>query len=377
MTVSKYDTAKGQRWRVRYTTPAGKYTDKRGFANKRSAEFWEAENVVSISRGAYVSPTSGRVLMSTLLDEVVGSAGSLAPTTVATRTSVARKWVAEYWDGWRVDAVTPAAIKDWRNAIRDAGASETTLEKANAVLKSVLERAVDRRLILANPIPPLTLRKVVRRKRFSLTSAEVMELAHHIDSRHRVLIGVLAYTGLRFGEAAGLRAEDVDLARRRLDVRHAVAEVNGHVVEGSPKGGRARSVPIPAFLLDDLASVVGARRPGELLFPAARGGHIHLTTWRRRVFYPALDAVAESRRASGRSAFPQITPHDLRHTAASLAVQAGANVKALQRVMGHSSAALTLDVYADLYESDLDEVSRRMDELVRADALNLGWPSRT
>lgn len=59
----------------------------------------------------------------------------------------------------------------------------------------------------------------------------------------------------------------------------------------------------------------------------------------------------------------QVTVHDLRHTAASLAIQSGANVKVLQRVMGHSSASLTLDVYADMYESDLDEVSKKMSEL--------------
>ncbi len=61
--------------------------------------------------------------------------------------------------------------------------------------------------------------------------------------------------------------------------------------------------------------------------------------------------------------FPKITPHDLRHTAASLAISAGANVKGVQRMLGHSSAAMTLDVYADLFEDDLDEVSARLDDL--------------
>jgi integrase len=55
--------------------------------------------------------------------------------------------------------------------------------------------------------------------------------------------------------------------------------------------------------------------------------------------------------------FPIITPHDLRHTAASLAVSAGANVKAVQRMLGHASAAMTLDVYADLFDEDLSAVS--------------------
>lgn len=60
--------------------------------------------------------------------------------------------------------------------------------------------------------------------------------------------------------------------------------------------------------------------------------------------------------------FPRLTLHDLRHTAASLAVSAGANVKALQRMLGHPSAAMTLDVYADLFDDDLDSVAAALDD---------------
>ena len=58
----------------------------------------------------------------------------------------------------------------------------------------------------------------------------------------------------------------------------------------------------------------------------------------------------------------ELTPHELRHTAASLAVAEGANVKAVQRMLGHASAAMTLDVYADLFEDDLDQVAERLDQ---------------
>ncbi|KXP08447.1 hypothetical protein AXK57_16100 [Tsukamurella pulmonis] len=62
-----------------------------------------------------------------------------------------------------------------------------------------------------------------------------------------------------------------------------------------------------------------------------------------------------------RSGVPRVTAHDLRHTAASLAVQAGAHVKAVQAMLGHKSAAMTLDVYADLFDEDLDVVAEAMD----------------
>ncbi|MGX1749054.1 tyrosine-type recombinase/integrase [Glutamicibacter protophormiae] len=61
---------------------------------------------------------------------------------------------------------------------------------------------------------------------------------------------------------------------------------------------------------------------------------------------------------------PRVTPHDLRHTAASFAVSPGANVKAVQRMLGHSSAAMTLDVYAELFDDDLDGVAVALNEAV-------------
>ena len=61
-----------------------------------------------------------------------------------------------------------------------------------------------------------------------------------------------------------------------------------------------------------------------------------------------------------------LTPHEMRHTAASLAISAGANVKAVQRMLGHASAAVTLDVYSDLFDSDLDTVSAALDEHIVA-----------
>lgn len=76
---------------------------------------------------------------------------------------------------------------------------------------------------------------------------------------------------------------------------------------------------------------------------------------------PALEHFAVVDVGSGDRDFPRLTPHDLRHTAASLAVSAGANVKAVQRMLGHASAAMTLDRYADLFDDDLDAVAVALD----------------
>jgi integrase len=95
-------------------------------------------------------------------------------------------------------------------------------------------------------------------------------------------------------------------------------------------------------------------RPGdELAFPSPRGAVLRNRNARCAWF-------DEAARAAGLAG---ATPHELRHTAASLAVSAGANLKAVQRMLGQASAAMTLDRSADLFDDDLDEVADRLDHL--------------
>ena len=133
-----------------------------------------------------------------------------------------------------------------------------------------------------------------------------------------------------------LRAGRVDLTRRRLAIVEATSEVRGEIIFGTPKTHQRRSVPFPRFLTEPLAALVTGRAPDDLVFTSPDGHVLRNTNFRRRVFDPA----------ARRAGVPGLTPHELRHTAASLAVAAGANIKAVQQMLGHASAAMTLDVYA-------------------------------
>jgi integrase len=152
-------------------------------------------------------------------------------------------------------------------------------------------------------------------------------------------------------------------------VRRNAVSVGGAVEVGTPKTHERRTVPLPRFLIEPLAAACRGKTRDAILFPAARGGYAKppgANTW----FSGAVDrgmASAQTARAAARAAqpdhepdtaeFPRITAHDLRHTAASLAVSAGANVKAVQKMLGHASAAMTLDVYADLFDRDAEAVA--------------------
>jgi integrase len=150
---------------------------------------------------------------------------------------------------------------------------------------------------------------------------------------------------------AGLKVDRVDLLRRRLTVAETLGEVGGHLVWGTPKNHQTRSVPIPNFLVEMLAEVQHEKSHGDLVFTTWRGKPLRNLNFRRDVF----DRAAEDAGLAG------LTPHELRDTCASLGVSAGANVKAVQRMLGHASAAMTLDVYAGLFDDDLDGVAARLD----------------
>lgn len=187
---------------------------------------------------------------------------------------------------------------------------------------------------------------------FRLADAAAEYPIPEIGQQYRVLVLVLAFTGLRWGEAAGLKVKRLDLLGRRVVVAETLSEVNGHLIWGTPKKHQARSVPIPGFLVDMLAEVMHGASPDDLVFTTWRGRPLRNLNFRRDVFDRAADDADLS----------DLTPHELRHTAASLAVSAGANVKALQRMLGHASAAMTLDVYSGLFDDDLDGVAARLDQ---------------
>ena len=145
----------------------------------------------------------------------------------------------------------------------------------------------------------------------------------------------------------------VDLLRHRLTIAESVTEVSGRLTWGTPKSHQSRSVPIPRSAADLLLEVMAGKGPDDLVFTTWRGKPLRNLNFRRDVFDPAArDAGLEG-----------LTPHELRHTAASLAVSVGANVKAVQKMLGHASPAMTLDVYTGLFDDDLDGVADRMDSL--------------
>lgn len=263
------------------------------------------------------------------------------------------------WGDARVGDITPDQVQEWINTLAQTRSASVVI-RACGVLAGILDRAVRARRIVVNPARDESLELPRKKKAASryLTHGEVDAIARaagKIASQYEVLVLVLAYCGLRRGEATELRAADIDLSRGRISVTRSVAITKKGFLVDSTKSEQFRSVPAPAFLVEALGKHMKDKklRGNAMLFVSRAGKHLR---------QPAKDADGkrwwESALDTAGVDYPRI--HDLRHTTASLAVQSGASVKAVQRMLGHRSAALTLDTHADLFETDLDTVSERI-----------------
>jgi integrase len=193
---------------------------------------------------------------------------------------------------------------------------------------------------------------VRERRQLFLTAGEVAKLTEAAESRQEgagALVLLLAYTGLRWGEAVALRWESVDVAKRRVEVRESATEISGRLEWGTLKTHEVRTVIVPRFVIEAL----GATRGSGLVFTAPRGGPLRHSNFTKGVWVPACQTAG----------MPDgLLIHDLRDTAASLAISSGASIKAVQRMLGHASAAMTLDTYGSLFDEDLEELADRMEQ---------------
>lgn len=239
------------------------------------------------------------------------------------------------------------------------------------MLHGILSDAVRDRQVSTNVAAKLKLPGKVSAPRSYLTHRQVDAFASATRTAEQAaIIRALAYTGLRWGELTGLRVRNVDLQRRRIHVTENAVRVGAEIVTGSPKTHEKRSVRFSPFLRRVLSERVEGKTRDALVFG---NGVDHIRP-------PATDhawfAAAANRVRTNDTSFPEkLTPHDLRHTAASLAIASGASVLLIQRMLGHASAAMTPDTYADMFDTDLDAVGDSL-ERARSSALKRGQSRR-
>lgn len=346
------------RWRVRWYGPDGKPKAKT-FAKLPQAEAEKHALTDRLDKGSYRDPKQGKTLFAAVAEDWHGSLRKQAERTKNDYRELLDLYVIPKWGAWQVAAIRWEDVSTWVNELcktpgkRGKNLSPARIAKTHLVFSMAMKRAMQTGKISVNPASDHELPRIEDDdEHVYLTHEQLADLAD-AAGEYRTLLLVLGYCGIRWGEATALQAGRVRLDTRRLRIVQAHTKVTGGMQVGGVKNHEKRSVPLLASLVEDLRPHVEKRPRGALVFPAANGEHLRYSGWRKAVFDPAV-------KAAGLDGLG-VTPHKLRHTAASLAIAAGADVKVVQLMLGHKSAAMTLDVYGHLWPDRLDEVADALD----------------
>jgi integrase len=351
-TIEKDETKSGASlYRVRYRTPDNRSTDKSGFRTKRDAQDFANDIEVKKLTGDYIAPKLGRVTVDELSsDWLARKKQATAESYYRTLETAYRVHVKPRWGSVSVADVDVLGVEAWIASMTRKGSGATTVIRAQGVLSGILTDAVKGKRLSANPAKSLdNLPRKLGKRRVYLTADDVTKLADNAGE-HRALVLTLAYCGLRWGEAIGLRVRDVQFLRRRISVSSNAVQIGSRHVVGPTKGHEDRSFPVPEFVCNELSAQCKGKAPGDLVFAGRRGEYLQRPKSSNGWLTRAVKAAGVQ----------SITPHDLRHTCASLAVSAGVNVLALARMLGHKDPSVTLRVYADLFDTDLDVVAESL-----------------
>lgn len=380
------DRQRSGRYRARYTHPE-RPTNADGspnrvaapttFARKGDAQTWLAGVQAAIAKGEWKSPeevqadkiaaqiTAARDAM-TFGDYAAQwmRTRDLRPTTRRAYDSMLRNHLLPAWGTTPLRAITTAALRAWLAEV--APDRPTVRRRAYELLSTILATAADDELIAVSPCKRNMLATVTaatttgkaphRKGPQALSAAQLDALADEVPAYLRVPVLLAGTVGLRSGELRALTGDSVRILPSGDTVLHVTRAVTGHgerTVVGPPKTDRSvRTVPVPASLVDEISALaVAAGRDGWLFHPVGDARRVIP----ERTFQENLAAAGE------RLGLGRVTPHVLRHTAASRARAAGAAATEVRDLLGHTTTAMT-DHYT---HTAADQLARLVDVLDR------------
>lgn len=345
------DYGKGARWRAVWTD-AGGQERKKSFKVKDAATKFVADKVHG--RDTPENPAQNL----TVGDIWPGYRSTKNRIGAGSQQAYDAAWnhhIRARWDEVRCGDVTAAALREWIPSLLTVHGKPLSAAYEGylmGVMKAILEHAVEANAITMNPMARVKRRKKKAVPRRYLTVAQADALLAAVKP-HDLIVLFMLRTGTRRGEAAVVTVEDLDVKRRRVRIQSAI---DGDGGEGDTKTGEHRDVPVSGELLARLQEAAKGKRRGAYLMPDPDGN-----AWTRHKWRPVWNKVRAT------TGIPDFDTHELRHTGVSWAIHAGANIKTIQRMVGHASAAMTLDVYGHLWDDQLDEVVGRVDDFLNSE----------
>jgi integrase len=291
------------------------------------------------------------------------------PTTVAKYRTAIELYLRPGLGSHHLDKLTVATVQRYLNARRASGDSVAKLEMIKVVLSSALSCAMREELVTRNVAQLVTLPTEPRARRTAWTAAQarVFLRAAVDDPAYPVFVLALVY-GLRRGEIAALRWEDVDFSGGRIFVRASLVRVDGRLVRGPVKSAAGvRALPLVALS----RAALTAARDRQAEQRTAAGMPEHVTDWHETgyVFTTRSGRPVEPRNLSRSfdrivttAGLPDIVFHDLRRTAATMLKSLGVPARDAQTILGHANIAVTLGVYSEVFDTEIATAIGRIND---------------
>ena len=374
MSQRGFTRKRGTTWTAYWSVVDGegerRQRSKGGFRTKGDAQRFLTDVLGKVQDGSYAEPRKMTVA-AFLRDEWLPTLQQRASTVSSYRMTV-DLWLVPHIGGVNLSDLQPKHVQQMLDALRAGGGhggrklSDRSVQYAYTVLRGALEHAARHGYVLRNAAAVVQ-RPAARRPEMSYwTPQEAAAFLDHVeDDRLYAAWSLFLQRGPRRGEVAGLRWSDVDLDNGRLSITHTLVMVSGRVQVSEPKTARGRrTIPLDAGLV----SVLRAHRRRQIEDRLAWGeawedtGYV-FTREDGRPLYPehlttAFEALVKE------SGLRRIRLHDTRHTAATLALQAGVPTEVVSRWLGHASVSTTQDLYQHNIPSMLEHAGEQLSEII-------------
>ncbi|GAA1241432.1 tyrosine-type recombinase/integrase [Oryzihumus leptocrescens] len=347
--MSIYKTPNGKAWRA-FLKYRG-HRDSRTFTRRQDAVRWLTEQKSEIDRGSWLDPSRGQIHSSDLFEKWLATR-DVEGSTRRNDRALWHSYVDNRFGRVPVASISAPMVREWVAglATKKGPAAPRTKRDALRVLRGVLGYAVEDGRIPRNPAVGIKIAGTKGTPGQALSLAELRVFVAALKPPHHEVALVLALAGLRWSEIAALDERDVirdDDGRLFLAIRrrHVLDEEGKRVTLPGTKGGRSVTRMVP--VLPELVPIIERHQTGHPhapLFPSPRGARLDSRHWRRdggwKEACELVDRVG-------------LRPHDLRHTAATAWLRMTGDLKAVQSLMGHSTASMTLDLYAHVLNDTL------------------------
>ncbi|MCQ4083150.1 site-specific integrase [Streptomyces sp. RB6PN25] len=327
------------RYQVRYPGPDGVLRPAdRTFATTTDADLWLAKKRIEIEEGRWLDPADAKTTVEDWAARWLASVGpQLKHKTRATYRSIIASRINPVLGGRELSSVRPITVAEWVAKMKTDGAGASWIRQCYRVFAQIMASAVDNGLIAVTPCRGVRLPRMPQTEPHILTPQEASRIVRAADAPHDLLIALLAFGGLRIGEAFAMRRGDIDVPRRLVHVDENLAEANGALVFDTPKSHQKRTLTLARSLVQRLSAYLSQLPGGNdaLLFTNRAGRPLRYNQWRKAHFDPAVTAAG----------LTDVTPHDLRASHATWVADQYGVMTAAHR-LGHSNASVTTRHYA-------------------------------